>query len=112
MRVAGGLIFLIPLFFCLIGVLLLCKTLWQHIQFKLVNNELVVKEPIQTATSFNLNQLITWRLISYNIRGQQKQSLVLFLANNKKLIVSNEDYKSEFDELSAYLIKNYSDLKI
>ncbi len=102
------------LFFSIIttlGLTAIGFTLWTHIRFKLVFDQLIIEQPFRNAFSVDLEQLVRWRVLSYNIRGQQRKTLILILKGEKKLTLTNTDYRTEFKELVDYLSSKYPVLK-
>lgn len=94
-----------------LGLASIAFMLWNHVRFKLVFDHLIVEQPFRSAFSIDLTQLVQWRALSYNIRGQQIKTMILILIDEKKVILTNTDYKTEFKELADYLTLHYSVLE-
>lgn len=109
---AEGMMTLVPIGFLLLGMFLISRTIASHIRFKLADDQVVIEKAFQSAASVDLNKLIGWRELSYPIRGQRRRTLILLLPHNRKIVISNRDWKKEFDELHEFLQKNYSGIEI
>ena len=98
-----------PLLFALCGLIGIWQVIWNHIRFQLSHNHLVIQQPFREARSFDLDQLGSWKQFGYNIRGQRRKTLVLFLSGNEKVVIDNSVYQNEFDRVYSHLTELFSD---
>lgn len=94
-----------------IGIYAIVQTLLHHYKFKLVDSILVIEAPLKVARRIDLKSLEEWKQFGINIRGQRQETIVLFLENQEKIVITNSEYKSEFTELLDYLSENQSERK-
>lgn len=81
--------------------------LFTHTRFKMAGHYLVLKSPLTNARRIDLDELVLWRELSYSIRGQTRRSLVLLFPGDRRVMVDNQDYPAEYDELQEALVAHY-----
>ena len=101
--------FLTPLIIS--GMLGIAWVLYTNIKFLHLNNHLIIEQPFRRARAFNLEKLQSWYETKYNIRGQYRKTLVLFITGTDRIILSNAIYKYEFEKLHEHLCEQYLLLK-
>lgn len=89
---------------CFVGAVFgIAWVIWNQIRFKVVNNTLIIQQPLRTAEAIDLDKLAAWRELSYNIRSQTRRTLVLMFGHDRKVFVDNHEYEAEYEELQRLL---------
>jgi hypothetical protein len=91
----------------LIGLIAIGYTVWSHVRFKRADHFLVFEQPLRTARAVNLNELESWKELGYNIRGQRRRSLLLFIPGNPRIVIDNGTYADEFENVYLFLKENF-----
>lgn len=95
----------------LIGLYGIVRVIADHHRFKLVGHILVIESPLKRARTIDLNTMLQWLELGFNIRGQRRKTVVLFLGNDEKVVVDNSEYAKEFEELLRYLAQSHHERK-
>ena len=77
-------------------------------EFNLSGSFLLVDRPFHgELTKYDLTQLRQWEETSYNIRGQQRRTLLLIFDENSTVELSNRDHEERYELLINYLKKEF-----
>jgi uncharacterized protein YndB with AHSA1/START domain len=91
----------------LVGLAAIAYTIVNYKKIELTENALSVDYLLRATKKFSFDKLTEWQESRYYLRGKLQRSLVLFFSNEDRLIVSNQDFRKEFERLASFLKEKF-----
>lgn len=107
-QTSASIAFSFSLIFFLISLSVTLYYIMGDAEFNLSGNFLLVDRPFHgELKKYDLNKLRQWEETSYNIRGQQRRTLLLTFDENNTVELLNRDHKERYETLINYLKKEF-----